>query len=529
VGLAGVAGRVVPEQGEIKMIKFSIVTLAVLTFLSGAYFLQGEDAVDPTGGQGGRTYTIVARGEVLPADFAQMVGRAGGTLVKTVPAINAAIARSDDPAFVARVEAVDGVEYAHVNLWFRPRGFGNDSTLMAVGEFLTHKKAATMDPPDSDEDDPLYNVQWAAAAIDQVEQRFYCKQRGKGVVVAVVDEGIDTEHPDLADNIDLTNSASMVPGEPVDAIDALPDVELPFFNHGTHVAGTIAMIDNEVGGIGVAPECTILAVKVLSQQLGGCGQFDWVVDGIIYAADNGADVINMSLGGILIEGDIDDNCTPDDTSDDVLMTKKVIDQTKKTMQKAVDYARKRGALMIVAAGNEELDTHGEKDILVLPTELKNVVAVSSTGPLGWGMDQTVDLDTSSFFTNYGKDIDVSAPGGNIDFDLYFAEPWEFCTVGGVTIPCWALDMVVSASPGGYVWSTGTSMAAPHVAGLCALIIGGSNKKLSPSKVESILMKSLDDLGKKGNDPWYGRGRINVDKAPCDAKGHKKKKKAKKKK
>jgi subtilisin family serine protease len=109
------------------------------------------------------------------------------------------------------------------------------------------------------------------------------------VRVAVLDSGVACAHPDIAANLLAADSISYVPGE--NACLGLVNA----FNHGSHVAGTIASPDNGVGTIGVAPEAKIIAVKVLSE-VNGEGGFAGIIQGIVHAADHDADVINMSLG-----------------------------------------------------------------------------------------------------------------------------------------------------------------------------------------------------------------------------------------
>ncbi len=117
-------------------------------------------------------------------------------------------------------------------------------------------------------------------------------QTGEGVRVAVLDSGIDGTHSDLAPNLNTDLSESFVPGEDWQVQPGF------YFNHGTHVAGTIAAADNQRGVIGVAPNAEIVAVKVLSE-FTGSGAFSWINAGIVYAALIDADVINMSLGATL--------------------------------------------------------------------------------------------------------------------------------------------------------------------------------------------------------------------------------------
>jgi subtilisin family serine protease len=134
-------------------------------------------------------------------------------------------------------------------------------------------------------------LQWGHTAVDAVGA-WNKGQRGAGVRVAVLDSGIDADHPDLASKVNQALSVSFVPGENWNPLPGF------YFNLGTHVAGTIAAADNGLGVIGVAPEAELIAVKVLSE-FSGSGSFDWLITGIIYAADIDADVINMSLGAVL--------------------------------------------------------------------------------------------------------------------------------------------------------------------------------------------------------------------------------------
>ena len=136
--------------------------------------------------------------------------------------------------------------------------------------------------------EPIFSRQWGMDAID-APQAWNAGQKGEGARVFILDSGIDAEHPDLAPNLNTSLSTSFVPGEDYNVAAGF------YFNHGTHVAGIIAAADNSFGVIGVAPECEIVAVKVISETTGS-GAFSWINAGIVYAANNGADVINMSLG-----------------------------------------------------------------------------------------------------------------------------------------------------------------------------------------------------------------------------------------
>jgi subtilisin family serine protease len=302
---------------------------------------------------------------------------------------------------------------------------------------------------------------------------------GAGVRVAILDSGIDPTHPDLAPNLNTALSTSFVPYEPyIDDGDG----------HGTHVAGIVAAADNAYGSIGVAPNAEIVAVKVLDSE--GKGAFSYVIDGMLYANAIGADVINMSLGAYLPRSGFTagDGTKVGANEVAVLVT---------LLTRVINYVWSNGSFVVGSAGNGALDSTGDAGLLHVPSDCGRILSISATGPLGWGFDPTVDLDTPAFYTNYGSAIDYAAPGGNYD----------------VTIPDYWLDMVFSTYPTyystGWAWMCGTSMATPHVAGIAALIIEANGHSLTPSQVESILRRSADDLGKPGRDEWYGRGRVNA--------------------
>ncbi len=393
----------------------------------------------------------VIEGDNLPADLESRIQAAGGTLVGTLDALGIALVEFANEADARTLEAIglnvmpdviinwipDVDEYAHT------AGIGDNET--------------------------YYGFQWHLPVI-QADLAWDEGVTGAGARVAVLDTGIWYYHPDVMGNIDYAASASFVPYEP-DYLDER--------GHGTHVAGIIAAADNDWGSIGVAPDATLIAVKVLDNT--GSGSFYWITEGIYHAVAHNADIINMSLGGYLKKN----GNPPYYTASDAAALKNMIN-------KAITYASSQGVLVVCAAGNEGVDLQYLGNIILIPGELGNGLTISATGPVG-----LQNFDNPAHYTNYGKGaIDLAAPGG--DWLLW-------------PNPGWHLDMVFSTTVGGWMWAAGTSMAAPNVSGVAALVISKYGK-MSVGQLKNHLTQTADDLGKPGNDDYYGKGRINAYKA-----------------
>ena len=260
---------------------------------------------------------------------------------------------------------------------------------------------------------------------------------GQGIVVAVLDTGVDRNHADLAGNI-WTNAGEIAnDGLDNDGNGYVDDVygwnfangnnnTLDGNNHGTHVAGTIAGLNNGVGVTGVAYNSRIMPVKVLSDS--GSGSYSGVAQGIRYAVDNGADVINMSLGG---------------------------GSTNSEVQSALQYASSRGVIVVMAAGNEGAAQPGYP-------------ASSATS---WGL--AVGAVNSS-----NQMASFSNRAGSNSSMMYVTAP-------GV--------QVYSTLPnGGYGFLSGTSMAAPHVAGVVALMLN-ANPNLTDAQVRQIITATAGNV------------------------------------
>ncbi|MFH0757602.1 MAG: S8 family serine peptidase [Bacteroidota bacterium] len=162
--------------------------------------------------------------------------------------------------------------------------------------------------------------------------------------------------------------------------------------------------------------------------------------------------------------------------------------------RAITFAYQNGTTVITSAGNDAIDFDHSADLMHLPSGAAHAISISATAPYGWAYDQDTNLDEFASYTNFGQsEIDFAAPGGDFDWPLDY----------------WYYDMVLSTGNGGWYWGAGKSMAAPHATGVAALIIGKNGGSMDPAKVEAALKASADDLGKPGNDDYYGQGRVNA--------------------
>lgn len=317
-------------------------------------------------------------------------------------------------------------------------------------------------------DESFFVYQWNMGAIS-APQAWDLGYTGEGVRVAVIDGGISANHVDLVANIDLAASKSFVSG-----FEWYDDATT--FRHATHVAGIIAAADNSRGTIGVAPNATIIALKALHN---GNGSFGAIISAIIYAArDANADIINMSLGAAFPRNSLD------------------AAKLNQALGAAINFAHQEGVVVVVSGGNDAIDFDHAGMWVHMPSEAQHVINISATAPtnfIGGGSY----YDTPSSYTNFGQSfIDFAAPGGDFDYQVY---------------PNYLYDMVLSPGAGtlSYYFAAGTSMAAPHVAGVCALIIEANGHSITPAQVEAKLRAGADDLGKPGNDDFYGLGRVNA--------------------
>lgn len=290
-------------------------------------------------------------------------------------------------------------------------------------------------------DDAFFPEQWALEVIGA--ETAWSQGTGSGMVIAIVDTGVDLNHPDLAGK--LVSGASFVGGSAQDNN-----------GHGTHLAGVAAAgTGNGEGIAGVAPDARIMPVKVLNER--GIGNESDVAAGIEYAVDNGADVINLSLG--------------EQTSGQAAL-----------LTNALQYAWDRGVIPVIAAGNSAGNSRftDEPVVVVTATTSSDSKASYATGVSGaqWGM---------------------AAPGG--DGNPNSSSDQAACDTSTAIVSTYIDDS--------YACLVGTSMAVPHVAGAAAVLRGMG---LTPQQTVDQLLATADDLGPAGRDSLFGAGRLNLARA-----------------
>lgn len=261
------------------------------------------------------------------------------------------------------------------------------------------------------------------------------------VVIAIVDSGVDLNHPDL--------KAKLVPGFNLLNNNAPPQDDN---GHGTHCSGiAAASTNNGIGVAGACPNCSIMPIKVLDQYGSGSG-FD-VANGVIWATDHGAQVINLSLGGM---------------------------EADPTLEEAVHYAIQKNVVVVAAAGNESTSAP------MYPAAEPEVISVGSIN----------DDRQRSDFSNFGTSLSIMAPGRNILSTM-------------PTVPVFMTEKEGFRNE--YDFMDGTSMASPMVAGVAGLI-RSRYPNLTPAQIKTQIEQSAQDLGAPGFDADFGYGALDAVKA-----------------
>jgi len=280
--------------------------------------------------------------------------------------------------------------------------------------------------------DPAWWRQWDMRQIGAPTA--WDMQTGNDLIVAIVDSGVDASHPDLA--------SKLVAGYDYVNGDALPNDD---HGHGTHVAGIVAAIaNNGIGIAGLSWGARIMPIKVLDAH--GDGSYYQIIQGIRYAADHGAKIINLSLGGV---------------------------QADPNLRSAIQYATAKDCLVIAAVGNQS-------SAVLYPAAYVEATAVAATN----------ERQEAPDYSNYGPEVDLAAPGGSESAGIYSLAPG-----------------------GGYANQYGTSMSAPHVAGVAALVWSAA-PSWSAADVMRLLQETAARVGQipydaAGHNDRLGYGQVNA--------------------
>lgn len=439
-----------------------------------SFSVQMAPPTNPTG-----RHLVSFSGQV-PSDFAAQVGSLGGSLVWVSPNAGLAAVSGLDAAGVARLAGAKGVQDVEAD-----EAFALDDP---------QADAANVEPADALESQAnpatafFFARQWNMRAV-QANTAWAAGFLGSSSVrVYMLDTGIDYGNIDLSSLVDQSRSVNMLGTFTVGGVSFTEaDTVAKYFPgkaaftdlffHGTHTAATVSSL--ALAAAGVTSRTTLVAVKVCAY-LNTC-PFSAILGGILYAADQGADVVNMSLGGGF--------------------SKAGNGRLVGLINKSFDYARSKGVTIVVSAGNSAADLDHDGNTYSTYCNNPAVICVSATGPTaqaGTNGPWTA-IDAPAFYTNFGRSaVDVAAPGGNNNTFV-----WAACSRTSLIVPvCQTGNFVLGVQ--------GTSMSAPHVSGTAALLVPILGR--NPAAIKARILQSADDLGQPGTDPFYGKGRLNVARA-----------------
>ena len=516
-----------------------LVRLATTLIVSAAFAFPVAGGMLHVHAATGQAYLVLYRGSSTPPNAADVISRAGGTLVYSYDQIGVALARSDNPSFLDNMTKDSSVEGTSPT--------GNYAVQLAdaqSGSDTTSPQPADLPNAPASDTDTLSPLQWDMRQIHTPEAHAITGG-SPAVLVGDIDTGLDYRHPDLRQNIDDANSVNCVGGVPVPGAVAANDDN----GHGTHTAGTIAAAANGFGIVGVAPNVHIAAIKA-----GDANGFifpEAVVCAFMWAGTHHFDVTNNSY----FADPYLYNCRNDPVQRAIW----------KAEQRAIRFAEQQGVTVVAAAGNESDDlSHPTLDLtspdtnpnpaprevtnacVVIPVEIPGVIGVSAVGNQRQDTTNPGSGYLKSFYSSYGVSaVQVTAPGGDSIFQRTPQAP------NGRVLSTWPADQPCRRSvkePTGdpeyptavYCYLQGTSMASPPVAGVTALIISRfgnlnnpQNGKMRPGQVQAYLDQTADPQpcpaqlppgyevfttpggqpqtcqGGTGHNSWYGNGQVNA--------------------
>ncbi len=446
----------------------------------------------------GRYLVVFKPGGTAAPAIAAELSTNGGRLEGLYEQLGFAVVSGINPAGATRLAKSNGVGSVEPDIEFTIEP-ATETAALDAGEVGTESATA---PQTATQFARQWNLRaisadaaWAGGALGSAD-----------VSVAILDTGIDYRWPDLSGRVDLTRSISLRPDEDArlqtwfGALNLNPITDLNA--HGTLVSSIVA--SNSGFFAGVTTRTTLFGVKV-------CIVFNTcstaaILNGIVYAVNHGADVINMSLGGAFLK-----SASPGFVS---------------VLNSVFNYANRNGTLIVVAAGNSAADIDHTDNIYFTYCNSPQVVCVSATGPTAapTSVGPFTNPDAVAPYTNFGRSaISLAAPGGGVTTaNAFVSGPCSQTALAwhqppppspGAPLPPPVIDGPACPSNLGLfrVSGAGTSFSSPHVAGVAAAVIAATGRS-NPSQLRAILQTSSDDLGQPGTDPFYGKGRLNAARA-----------------
>lgn len=416
------------------------------------------------------SYLVLFKGNGVPSGFESRVAALGGTVIFAHGGAGVGAVAGLTPDAAAQLGASSGIAAVEAD----------DATVLSP--IMDEVADASVESPTAPGTATFFPRQWHLRAV-QADVAWAGGRLGSpDVKVAILDTGLGYTHPDLAGRVDLASSRSFVPSD--DALvasnfsGAHPIADLHY--HGTHVGATVS--SNALAAAGVTSKVTLVGVKVCG--VNGRCPTSGVLAGVLYAADLGVHVANLSLGSSFMRRDAS---AAGGAGPSFLAI----------LNNTFNYAHRKGTTVVVSAGNSAFDMDHDGNSYKAYCSTPTVICVSATGPTGSGgiNGPFFNVDALAPYSNYGRSaISVAAPGGAQ------RSVWAACSPFSLLIPVCRTGVFV-------VGLNGTSMAAPHTTGTAALVAEDVGR--NPGQVRARLQQTADDLGEPGTDPAYGKGRINV--------------------
>ncbi|MGG3465990.1 S8 family serine peptidase [Neobacillus pocheonensis] len=454
---------------------------------------------------------LIAYSQSLPKNYLAEIKSAGGEVVRAMPEVGGVEVRSSNPNFLSQLKSSGTIVAANTERDYKLED-GNPEG--ADGQSVDIKK---------DADGTYWSSQWDIRHLTSEGKSFALESGGTKTtdgkvahkaVVGVIDSGIDAGHPDLAANfiggknfVPKGGYYGDVPGEQGITTD-VTDTN----GHGTHVAGSIAG-NGSIKGVG--PNLGIRAYRIFDAS--GSAPTSPIVAAIVQAANDGVDVINMSIGGFDNLKYYVDGTRYSDIADLLLW------------KRAVRYAVNKNVTVVASAGNDSLNYADKKSLtdylnvnyggdsvvfkgvtVDVPGAVPGVITVASSNM--WSTNKL------AFYSNYGNSfIDVAAPGGDngpkYDATRILGDR-DFTYRALSTWPRYLPKYFTMVDNKGYAYLHGTSMASPKVAGIAG-VIKAAHPDYTPAQVKALIEKTALDYGKVGHDELFGSGEANAYSALTD--------------